>query len=262
LALISIFASRLVLACQRGLLPFRCHLPQIWLACGADSIGLPHAPQVYLTSYLEHAHIVKVLAISTETMPFLVALEFCEGGDLRNHLLKHRLGAADAPASRGAEVRANDADVAVATASNGAAGSLGVAPLVSGGSDASSPSTKSEPPAQGGIPPAVLVEVCRQLASAMVYLSDLGVVHRDLAARNVLVGTSLASAPVKLADFGMARITEESDYYRKASDARVPVKWMAPESIREKVLSYSPCLRVIHWVCPSHCLPLLLPCRN
>lgn len=95
----------------------------------------------------------------------------------------------------------------------------------------------------------------------MVYLSDLGVVHRDLAARNVLVGASLASAPVKLADFGMARITEESDYYRKTSDARVPVKWMAPESIREKVL-YSPCLPVVHWVCPSHRLRLLLPCRN
>ena len=57
-------------------------------------------------------------------------------------------------------------------------------------------------------------------------------VHRDLAARNVLV---VDSRTVKIADFGLARDVRMKDYYRKLTDGRLPVKWMAPEALLERV---------------------------
>ena len=50
---------------------------------------------------------------------------------------------------------------------------------------------------------------------------------RDIAARNVLVSSHDC---VKLADFGLSRVVEEQSYY-KASKGKLPIKWMAPESI-------------------------------
>ncbi len=73
--------------------------------------------------------------------------------------------------------------------------------------------------------------VLAQVAQALAYLEQHRVVHRDVAARNVLVGESLAT--VKLSDLGATRVLDERDYYRKSTDALVPLKWMAPEAIRE-----------------------------
>ena len=36
---------------------------------------------------------------------------------------------------------------------------------------------------------------------------------------------------VKVADFGMARIVQEKEYYKIAGRAVLPVRWMAPESL-------------------------------
>ncbi|XP_028837562.1 focal adhesion kinase 1-like isoform X5 [Denticeps clupeoides] len=66
-----------------------------------------------------------------------------------------------------------------------------------------------------------------QLSTALAYLEGKRFVHRDIAARNVLV-SSLDS--VKLGDFGLSRYMEDSSYY-KASKGKLPIKWMAPESI-------------------------------
>ena len=46
--------------------------------------------------------------------------------------------------------------------------------------------------------------VCHSLASALVYLHDLGIVHRDMKPENILCNESLSV--VKLTDFGLARI--------------------------------------------------------
>ncbi|CAB1443129.1 unnamed protein product [Pleuronectes platessa] len=72
-----------------------------------------------------------------------------------------------------------------------------------------------------------LVLFSLQICKALVYLSGVNVVHRDIAVRNVLVASQ---ACVKLGDFGLSRYIEEEEYY-KASVTRLPIKWMAPESI-------------------------------
>ncbi|KAK9307884.1 hypothetical protein QLX08_001945 [Tetragonisca angustula] len=66
-----------------------------------------------------------------------------------------------------------------------------------------------------------------QLSTALSYLESKKFVHRDIAARNVLVS---AHNSVKLADFGLSRWVEDQSYYT-ASRCKLPIKWMAPESI-------------------------------
>nr|XP_046238284.1 protein-tyrosine kinase 2-beta-like isoform X2 [Scatophagus argus] len=72
-----------------------------------------------------------------------------------------------------------------------------------------------------------LILYCLQICKALAYLEGLNMVHRDIAVRNVLVA---APDLVKLGDFGLSRYVDEQEYY-KASVSRLPIKWMAPESI-------------------------------
>ncbi|XP_029371938.1 protein-tyrosine kinase 2-beta-like [Echeneis naucrates] len=74
---------------------------------------------------------------------------------------------------------------------------------------------------------ATLILYCVQICKALAYLEGLNMVHRDIAVRNVLVASPEC---VKLGDFGLSRYIDEQEYY-KASVSRLPIKWMAPESI-------------------------------
>ena len=60
------------------------------------------------------------------------------------------------------------------------------------------------------------------------YLASLQVVHRDLACRNILIG---AGKYLKITDFGMSRAVLSDGVYVKTTKARLPLKWMAIESI-------------------------------
>ncbi|XP_030058462.1 fibroblast growth factor receptor 2 isoform X3 [Microcaecilia unicolor] len=77
-----------------------------------------------------------------------------------------------------------------------------------------------------------LVSCTYQLARGMEYLASQKCIHRDLAARNVLVTENNV---MKIADFGLARDINNIDYYKKTTNGRLPVKWMAPEALFDRV---------------------------
>jgi serine/threonine protein kinase len=87
------------------------------------------------------------------------------------------------------------------------------------------------------LPPPTLKEILQmalEIADGMAYLSVRKCIHRDLAARNCMVNKDNV---VKIGDFGMARDVYETEYYRKEGKGLLPVRWMAPESLRDGVFT-------------------------
>ncbi|KAK1797495.1 hypothetical protein P4O66_008346 [Electrophorus voltai] len=82
------------------------------------------------------------------------------------------------------------------------------------------------------VPHQSLLRFMVDIATGMEYLSSKGFLHRDLAARNCMLGDDLR---VRVADFGLSKQILCSDYYRQRVAIRMPIKWMAIESLSESV---------------------------
>ncbi|XP_068238966.1 tyrosine kinase receptor Cad96Ca-like isoform X2 [Palaemon carinicauda] len=88
--------------------------------------------------------------------------------------------------------------------------------------------------ASSSLTPRDLTLFTYQIARGMEFLARNGIIHRDLAARNVLVGEDKIC---KVADFGFARDVANNHIYARKSDGRLPIRWMAPESLFDNIFT-------------------------
>ncbi|KAF6734817.1 Insulin receptor [Oryzias melastigma] len=105
------------------------------------------------------------------------------------------------------------------------------------------PDSENNP--SGAPPPSLkdMLQMAAEIADGMAYLNAKKFVHRDLAARNCMVAEDFT-------DFGMTRDIYETDYYRKGGKGLLPVRWMAPESLKDGVFTaHSDCwsFGVVMW---------------
>ncbi|XP_043647879.1 fibroblast growth factor receptor homolog 2 [Drosophila teissieri] len=143
----------------------------------------------------KHINIINLLGCCSQGGPLWVIVEYAPHGNLKDFLKQNRPGAAQ---------RRSDSD-----------GYLDDKPLIS---------TQQ-------LGEKELTKFAFQIARGMEYLASRRCIHRDLAARNVLVSDGYV---MKIADFGLARDIQDTEYYRKNTNGRLPIKWMAPESLQEK----------------------------
>ncbi|KAM9296573.1 tyrosine-protein kinase HCK [Gastrophryne carolinensis] len=71
-----------------------------------------------------------------------------------------------------------------------------------------------------------LIDFCAQIAEGMWFIEQKNYIHRDLRAANCLVSATMAC---KIADFGLARVIEDSEYTAREG-AKFPIKWTSPEA--------------------------------
>ncbi|XP_072047232.1 fibroblast growth factor receptor-like [Amphiura filiformis] len=76
--------------------------------------------------------------------------------------------------------------------------------------------------------PTQLIGFAQQVANGMDFLARQKCIHRDLAARNVLLNETFKC---KVSDFGLAEDVMNVEVYRRQNECRLPLRWMAIESV-------------------------------
>ncbi|XP_046745280.1 vascular endothelial growth factor receptor 1-like [Diprion similis] len=73
-----------------------------------------------------------------------------------------------------------------------------------------------------------------QVSCGMQYISEKRIIHGDLATRNMLLTDDNV---VKICDFGLSKSLREEENQTSTENGPLPVKWMAIESLRDRVFS-------------------------
>ncbi|MEE6497133.1 hypothetical protein FKM82_002613 [Ascaphus truei] len=187
-----------------------------------------------------HLNVVNLLGACTKPGgPLMVIVEYCKNGNLSNYLRSKR-GDFIAYKSQEAEKALDGSNSNLSelikrrlesVASTGSSASSG---FIEDKSYSDSEEEEEDPEDLRKRPLTMEDLICYsfQVAKGMEFLASRKCIHRDLAARNILLSENNV---VKICDFGLARdIYKDPDYVRKG-DARLPLKWMAPEAIFDKI---------------------------
>lgn len=211
--------------------------------------------ELKVLSYLgQHMNIVNLLGACTTGGPTLVITEYCCYGDLLNFLRRKR--SSFICTKPGADCRNKAVYMNLAsqkeTTSNGSGEYMVMKPSPPGVSPLTSNKAKRRSQRHGSwndddihtdlldddsiaLSVEDLLSFSYQVAQGMNFLASRNCIHRDLAARNILLTHGHIA---KICDFGLARDIKNDSNYVVKGNARLPVKWMAPESIFDCVYTF------------------------